>query len=324
MNNKTDSNANHTNKNSGSAHSASNRLQSVDGIRHHSAPTLNSVGNGRIINTPPTRTTQKSATLARAVVQKPINNAHAKHFDVSMPIIGHKKPTTNNSAHKHHKHEAVKRLAVVPTKIAEPIMRPAPKQSFVPIKKTEEMIQEQLSKANAHLMTYKKPRIKSKVKKKLNSMPPLKRRFAIVSSTALFALILAGVLVYWNLPGISMTIASQRAGFDASLPSYNPNGFSVIMPIGYTKDRIVINFKSNTNDMKYSIEQKPSEWTSDVLRDQVASSNGNQFQTQSIKGLTVYFTAENSATWVDRGLLFTFQGNSGLTSEQIASIAASM
>jgi len=324
MDNKTNISYKNGDKKSESAHSASNMVQSVDGIRHHSALTLNSVTNGRIINTPPTRTTQKSATLARAIVKKPTNNTHAKHFDVSVPIISRKKPTTKNNAHKHHRHEAVKRLAVVPTKIAEPIMRPAPKQSFVPIKKTEEMIQEQLSKSNAHLMTYKKSRIKSKVKKKLNTMPPLKRRFAIVSSTALFVLILAGVLVYWNLPGISMTIASQRAGFDAYLPNYTPNGFSVVKPIGYTKDRIVISFKSNTNDMKYSIEQKPSNWTSDILRDQVASSNGNQFQTQSIKGLTIYFTAENSATWVDRGLLFTFQGNSGLTSEQIASIAASM
>lgn len=283
-----------------------NSVRFVDGIR------------------PPTRSAQKSATLARAVVQKPGNSTHKTHFDISTPIIGRKKPYTISEIRHHQKHESIKKSAHVPVSPAQTISPSPEKHSFVPIKKTEEMIQEQLSKANAHLMTFSKPNIKKRLKKRFAKMNPVKRRFVGLASAVSLVLLFLGTFVYLNLPGISMSIASSRAGFDAYLPSYTPNGFSIIKPIGYTKGRIVTSFKSNTNDMKYSIEQKPSSWTADILRDQVTSSNGNQFQSQSINGLTVYFTAENSATWVDRGLLFTFQGNSGLSSDQIASIAASM
>lgn len=301
-----------------------NSIKFVDGIRHPRMGDASSSGQKSVLNSPPTRSIQKSATLARAVVQKPTANPNKTHFDISTPIVRHKKPYSVSEIKHHPKHELVKRSASVPVNPAKPVHHLSEKHSFVPIKKTEEMIQEQLSKANAHLMTFGKPKIKSRLKKKFAKMTPLKRRFTALASVMSVVLLALGTLIYWNLPGISMSIASRRAGFDAYLPSYTPNGFSIIKPIGYTKGRVVISFKSNTNDMKYSIEQKPSNWTTDILRDQVTSSNGNQFQTQSINGLTVYFTAENSATWVDRGLLFTFQGNSGLSSDQIASIAASM
>lgn len=155
-------------------------------------------------------------------------------------------------------------------------------------------------------------------------MPKTQRRFMMTSSVIAMFVLVAGALIYVNLPGISITIASRRAGFTAYIPSFTPNGYRIKNPIGYTPGKIVINFKSNTNDMRYTIEQKPTGWTSDTLREQVTSASGTQYQTQYANGLTIFFTDSDTATWVDRGILFTFQGDSGLSVDQIASIAASM
>jgi hypothetical protein len=277
----------------------------------------------REIQKPPTTITQVSKTLSRIAVKKPAANEHRFMSDIAMPIIRHKKLVDHSKLHS--KHPEVKRVAKLPS-ITVPSQKLGPKHtpSFVPIRKTEEMIQAQLEAANAHLMTFKKPHITNKVKNHLNRLSPLNKHFVMATSILASFLIFSGTLVSWNMPTISLMIANKKAGFTAYLPAYVPNGYRVINPVGYTPGRIIIGFKSNTNDMHYSIEQKPTGWTSEILRDQVASSNGSQYQTQYVNGLTVYFTNENNATWVDRGILFTLQGESGLSSDQIASIAASM
>ena len=272
---------------------------------------------------PPTLKQQRSQTLLRSVVKKPT----ATMMDITSPtlIIKHKHQSSDN-AHKYHKHQLIQRLAKVPSHAAimPSRLQKSESLSFVPRKKTEEMIQSQLNAATAHLMTFKKPRIAHKVKKKLAAASPVKRRFVLSSASALMIVVTGGIIVYANLAGISLMIASKKAGFSAYKPTYTPSGYRIKNPIGYTPGRIIISFKSNTNDMNYSIEQKPSGWTNETLREQVSTSDGNQFQAQYVNGLTVYFTNDNNATWVDRGVLFTLRGDSGLSSEQIASIAASM
>jgi hypothetical protein len=217
-------------------------------------------------------------------------------------------------------------LSKVPSQASEAIQSsdPSSNLSFTPRKKTEEMIQAQLEAATAHLISFKKPKIRHKIKAHLQSVSPARRRFTLSSAGAFSLLLVIGSLIYVNLASISLSLASKKAGFGAFLPTYTPNGYHIKTPIGFTSGRIIMSFRSNTNDMNYSIEQKPTGWSSDTLREQVAASNGSQYQTQFVNGLTVYFTNENNATWVDRGILFTLQGNSGLSSEQIASIAASM
>lgn len=273
---------------------------------------------------PPSTPLQRSNTLLRSIVEKPSNNSI--NTTSLSDKVSRRRSITMDSVSSYQKHPDAQRLSKSPAQFASRTDAPSIKNhvSYQPIKKTEEMILAQLEAANAHLMTFKKPHIFQKIKKKLNQAPPHKRKFVFGSATAIFSITLVGLIIFSNLASISLSIANKKAGFTAHLPTYTPNGYRVKNPIGYTQGRVVLSFKSNTNDMNYSIEQKPSGWTSETLREQVSSSNGNKFQTQFVNGLTVFFTNDNSATWVDRGVLFTFQGNSGLSSEQIASIAASM
>ena len=272
---------------------------------------------------PPTAGTQRSTTLLRSLVKKPSSPSEAPKTDIHAQIVKHKSYDREISAHQ--KHHQVQRLAKVPSG-ASLISKETNQNtaSFVPRKKTEEMIQAQLEAATAHLVSFKRPKITHRVRSHLKTVSPARRRLTLGSAGAFTLVLVAGTLIYANLANISISIASKKAGFGALLPSYTPNGYHIKTPIGFTSGKIIISFKSNTNDMNYSIEQKPTGWNSDTLREQVTASNGNQYQTQYVNGLTVYFTNDSSATWVDRGILFTLQGNSGLSSEQIASIAASM
>jgi len=273
---------------------------------------------------PPSMPLQRSNTLLRSIVEKPSNN-NSQGTSLSNNVSKHRSVDIGK-VNSYQKHPDVQRLSKSPAQFVSKVgASSAPTSiSYQPIKKTEEMILAQLEAANAHLMTFKKPHIIQKIKKRLNQASPRKRKFVFGSLTAISSITLIGLIIFSNLASISLSIANKKAGFTAHLPTYTPNGYRVKNPIGYTQGRVVLSFKSNTNDMNYSIEQKPSGWTSEILREQVSSSNGNQFQTQYVNGLTVFFTNDNSATWVDRGVLFNFQGNSGLSSDQIASIAASM
>lgn len=277
----------------------------------------------RSLQTPPTTKLQKSTTLNRIAVVKPSAFKPASHRS-SSNILKNKKPASISNS-KTHKHPDVVRSAKYPNPVSA-VKNSAKSEEniFVPIKKTEEMIQAQLHAATAHLMTFKKPSFFHHAKKHINTMPKHHRRFMLSSSALAMILIIIGGLIYINLPGISIMVAGRRAGFTAYIPTFTPNGYTIKNPIGYTPGRVVVNFKSNTNDMKYAIEQKPTGWTSETLKEQVVSSSGNQYQAQYANGLTIFFTSEDTATWVDRGILFTLQGNSGLSVEQIAKIAASM
>lgn len=272
----------------------------------------------------PTQKIQKSITLNRFAVKKPIRNTINNDSQTNTLIVKNKKPRDSTPA-KIEKSTNIIRAAKapVPHKV-EPVNSNHQSSVFVPRKKTEDMIQAQLHNATAHLMTFKKPNLFHHTKKHLNGLSKAHRRLIMSSSVFALSVLLIGSIIYSNLPGISIMIASRRAGFTAYIPSFTPNGYKIKNPIGYTPGKVVINFVSNTNDFKYSIEQKPTGWTSDTLKEEVTSSNGSQYQTQYVNGLTVYFTGDDTATWVDRGILFTFQGNSGLSIDQIANVAGSM
>lgn len=197
-----------------------------------------------------------------------------------------------------------------------------PAASYLPRSKKEMLVDGQLQKATAHTEPALKE--KRKFRRRLANMSPFRRRFATIGAGTLAVVLIGGFIVYNNLTGISLTIANRRAGFTAMLPTYTPGGYSLDGPVSYSPGRVILKFASNTNDHDYQIEQTPSGWSTETLKEQVSSTSGSQYQTFQIKGLTIFFTSNNSATWVDRGVLFSLKGDSGLSGDQIAQIAASM
>jgi hypothetical protein len=187
--------------------------------------------------------------------------------------------------------------------------------------KSELFVERQLKLADAH---HKQLHKKKNFREKLMQVNSRGRKSVRMSAAIVAGLLITGFVLYQNSTGLSLQLANQRAGFAASLPSYTPNGYNVDGPVAYSTGKVIISFGSTAGDRQYQIEQQPSQWTSDTLQEQVASANGGQYQTYQSKGMKIFFSGNNTATWVDDGVLYTLRGESGLASEQIASIASSM
>ena len=279
------------------------------------------------------RKVQKTHTLHRAAVKKPQHLSDVSPAKPAQaPILQHAHQTSRAQVAKHiERSPQIKKFSdfqpaqaqpMQPMQVATP--KPAATPEVPPVAlsatKSELFIERQLRLAEAHQkQLHKKKRFRDKLMHLHGS-----RRVLRVSAAVLAGFVVFGFIAYQNSTGISMRIASRRAGFSASLPTYTPSGYAVDQPIAYSEGKVILSFGSTTSDKSYQIEQRPSQWSSDTLQEQVASANGGQYQTYQSKGLKIFFTDNNTATWVHEGVLFTLQGDSGLAGEQIASIAASM
>lgn len=148
-------------------------------------------------------------------------------------------------------------------------------------------------------------------------------RVATILTTSLAILVLGGYLTYIALPTISLKVAASRAGVNASMPEYKPDGYSLDGPITYSPGEVVISYKSNTNDTGYKLTQKATNWDSQAVLDNYVERQATNYLTFQERGITVY-TFGNKAAWVNGGLLYTLDGDAALSSDQILRVATSM
>jgi len=148
-------------------------------------------------------------------------------------------------------------------------------------------------------------------------------KFINIFTIGLAILITAGVIVYLNMPSISVRIASAQAGIEATFPEYHPDGYSVNGPVSYADNEVTINFRANTGDTKFTIKQAKSTWDSSAVKGKVEKDSKNEFITTEEKGLTIY-TYNGNAAWVNGGILYTIEGNAPLSGDQIRRIATSL
>lgn len=149
-----------------------------------------------------------------------------------------------------------------------------------------------------------------------------KYRVINIISLSLLTILIAGLIVYFYVPSISVGIASRQAGINANFPAYYPDGYSLNGPVTFSNGEVLINFKSNTNSSKFSIKQTKSSWDSSAVRNKVSKDSGGEFITTEEKGLTI-FTYKGNASWVNGGILYTINGDANLSGDQIRRIATS-
>lgn len=149
------------------------------------------------------------------------------------------------------------------------------------------------------------------------------RRLSIAGAmVALLAF--GGYLTYHNMPAIATRMAAAQAGINASFPSYQPSGYSLVGGISQQQGSVLMKFAANAGPGAFTLTQSRSDWDSSaVLANYVLPSFGRNFATTTSRGLTIY-TTHNAAAWVNGGILYTIKGNAPLSSEQVERIAASM
>jgi len=151
------------------------------------------------------------------------------------------------------------------------------------------------------------------------------KKHLIPAAASFSALVLlGGFMIYNSLPSLTMRVAASRAGFDASVPNYQPSGYTFGGPVSYGPGRVVIKFNSNTDEREFTITEKRSGWDSRSLLDNYVETEAEDYLTFEEHGLTVYLYNDSQATWVDDGIWYTVEGSADLSSEQLLKIAASL
>lgn len=179
-----------------------------------------------------------------------------------------------------------------------------------PKKRSEEIFDRAIANAKSH--EQKAPKHRRKAGKLLN----------ITAAVAAFVVI-GGFLTYVNRSTLQLELASARAGFQAQLPSYQPGGFARQAAVADGR-AVKISFVSPNNSDQFTLTQQASDWDSQTLFDEVATTAGTAYQTVQASGRTIYVLDGNRATWVNGGILYQLQGNAQLTNSQISQLASSL
>lgn len=286
--------------------------------------------------------TQKSVTLRRDVLKKPVAKAQVG--------AARRKPATGRVARSEHIQrfaphpQPLKAVAPKPATVRLDItpVRTRPAQSHIvtqkhalvskpvaPAQETrahqalssralkEQLIAERLASVDTSSTNTTKP----KAKRTIFAKQP---RVASLLTASFAIMVLGGYLTYLNMPGLSVRVAAAQADVAASFPDYHPDGYRFNGPVAYAPGQVAINFVANGGTSKYTITEQKSTWDSQAVYDNiVAKAADDNYVTNSQQGLTIY-TYKGEAAWVNKGILYNVHGDAPLSNEQLLRIAASL
>lgn len=286
-------------------------------------------------------TTTKSKTLMRTTVAKPVQRTiHAKAAPVTATtpattppeqptaIVPTLKPERILRAHHVAKSTLIRKFSSDrPTSVireAVLAVKQAPEQAppltdaahTIATPAADGVFEKALENATSHMQQpLRKKRLHERVAKKLHIQP----RTVIAGSLSTLTLLVGAFWAYQHMPSVAMRIATARAGVAASLPAYQPAGYSLKGPIEAAPGKVSVQYTSNSDDRAFKIVQQSSDWNSQTLLDNFVLGEHNQYQSMQIGGRTVYLY-DSGATWVDGGIWYQINGDSSLSSEQIRRI----
>lgn len=149
-------------------------------------------------------------------------------------------------------------------------------------------------------------------------------RFMSIASASVAVLLLGAYFTYLNMPALSTRVAAAQAGIGAGYPGYTPSGYSLNGPVAYQQGSVTMKFAANAGPQNYTLSQTHSDWDSSaLLEDYVSPQAGSNYITTTAGGLTIY-SYNTTSVWINNGILYTINGNSTLSDEQIQRIAASL
>ncbi|HSW85042.1 MAG TPA: hypothetical protein VLF79_00305 [Candidatus Saccharimonadales bacterium] len=149
-----------------------------------------------------------------------------------------------------------------------------------------------------------------------------KRQMGIGAGISLVAVMFA-ILISQNLSSIKLQVASSKAGFHASIPHYQPAGFS-LAHLDYASGSVSMQFQSNSDQRHFTISQQPTNWTSEDLRNNFVVSTSANFQTLENQNRTIYIYGQGNTTWVNGGLWYILHSDGSLGNRQLMNIATSI
>lgn len=308
--------------------SVSHSHKSIDGF------TKSKTSTPRTVVSVPAHRVEKSNTLMRTAVKKPVNSKETiipttVSKDILKPHLNHAVTKTKiTKAQQIPKSELIKRFSEVsgPLHLKHKPLSSHHSSNVVHAVSTakatpDNIIEGGLANATSHeQQPMKKSKRHTTLARKLRLSPRTLSSVYLV----LAVIIISGFFVYQNSPNLSMRLASAKAGVHGSLPNYKPAGFAISGGISYKPGQITVSYKSNSDDRNFRIIQNTSAWDSNSLLENYVAVNRQDYQTIQDGGKTVYLYDGSNATWVDGGIWYRVEGNSQLNSDQLLHLASSL
>ena len=231
--------------------------------------------------------------------------------------VDHSRKERAALTNKHHavRHFSGHTVHSVSTQIVP--VHPVPLQAALPVAPALKKHADIFESAIAHATSHTQPKHKA--------VRHHSRRRKVANSLAAGAafLIIGGFFAYLNLPQLQVRVASVQAGFGASIPNYAPTGYALQDGVKRSGGTVTLSFHSG--DSQYRITQQASTWNSQTLLDDTLALR-DEHQTIQKNGQTIYIYKGDgtNAAWVNGGVRYDLIGNAQLSTEDIATIAASL
>ena len=163
---------------------------------------------------------------------------------------------------------------------------------------------------------------------KLAGLSEIKRtghkKLAIVGAMAAVVFILLGYLTYLNMPDISVRVAAMQTGIENAYPNYVPSSYRLDGMVEEHDGRISMAFKNSAGNKFLLVEEKSTWDTSALLANYVEREWGQNYTVARGQGLTIYISGSNAA-WVNGGVLYMITDTDGvLTASDLHDIAVSL
>ncbi len=301
--------------------------------KYQSAP-KKTLPSARTVHT----STEKSQTLRRTSVKRPAKPVKSSTANVipnrkrSFDITPARNPqVTKFTKETHTAQQEVSSADIAPrihptavkaakhqqTKIKQVTPKPSAKDLAAQAKKQKES---EIQKA----LAAPKPAKKARASRRQSFLKKHPRLFS-TAAVVMAMIVIVGSLIWINLPTISVKIASSQAGLTAEFPHFLPDGYSLELPVKAEDNLVKMTFQSRSDNTQFSLTQSASSWDSEAVRISVEKDSSGQFLTSRDRGLTVYtYDSNQSAAWVNKGILYRINGNATLSSEYILRIANSL
>lgn len=285
---------------------------------------------------PAKRRAQRSQTLMRQAVHKPTlgDLFHAKTAPLSAgsnAIVHTARRSATVNPQRASRAQAVAKSGLVSKfgtgkllmRMAHlPVAEPPSKSTAKHVHQaaTQAVFSKELDQARSHEQPkLKKQRVHQRLAHKLHISP----RSLNIGAGIMAAVLIGSFFLYQNIPNLSIRLAAARAGFHASLPSYQPSGFAIKGPIEYATGELTVNFQSNSDSRNFQVKQQVSNWNSETLLQAYVSKQKQPYQTYEEDGRVVYID-NTSANLVTGNKWVQVKSDGSLSTEQLLNIVKSI
>ena len=149
------------------------------------------------------------------------------------------------------------------------------------------------------------------------------KRLILAFGCAALAVGVIGYFVSVNTPDLSVRVAAMQSGIEATYPSYIPRGYS-LSDIVSEEGKLTMTFE-NSDKTSFTLSEEKSAWDNEALESNyVHSTWGSNYTSIREQGITIFISG-SEATWVNGGLVYKIDASgNNLTKKQIKSIVTSL